>query len=98
MTKMRKTAALFVAVIFLCVISTSFFFLAYSAEHDCVGEQCKICLAISAFRDTIKLLACGVASGALLMHIIFALYKCLVYDNARNRKFTLFDLKVMLLN
>lgn len=63
---MKRLLAILLALVLVC----AFFFVAFEAEHDCTGENCRICCQISTCLRTLGqllLIAAAVCAAALLM-------------------------------
>ena len=60
----RRMAVLF-AALFVVAMVTSVLFIALEAEHDCIGEDCPVCLQIAVCHSILNLSA-GAAGIVLL--------------------------------
>ena len=75
MVKQRRGVAVLFAILVLFAISTSLFFLLHEAEHDCEGEGCPICAAITVCLDILnrltKVFVIAAAALAFVKGILF---------------------------
>ena len=97
MQKVKKLLSAFLALVVLCTFFSSVFFIIHEADHDCNGENCPVCAAITVCRSFISALcvtavifACSLLCGA------FARVLRVIY--VRSGKFTPVSLRVKLLN
>lgn len=98
MNRTKRLAAFLIAVVLLFVVVVSSFYLAAEADHDCLGENCKICVQIRAFQDFLK--SFPPAACAMVVAASFLSVRCenIAFGGSYLSNETLVSLKVKLSN
>lgn len=76
MVKQNRALLLLLAVALICTMLFSAFYIAVEAEHDCIGEHCRICDQIGVCIQSLKTLSVSVTAAvctAVLLYIVFSL-------------------------
>ena len=97
-TKTARTAAMFISVIFGCIILWSYAFTAIEASHDCRGESCVVCEISAVCRHLLGehgIVPAAVAAAAVIFFIMMAV---MPKNDVSGRTNTLISLKVELLD
>ena len=75
MTNNKKLASFFLAVLVLFALMTSLFVISSEADHECIGDHCRICEVIAICHGVIKVLGTVLTAAAALFACCFtALY------------------------
>lgn len=98
MTKRTRVISLLVAVLVLVVMLSSVLYIAHEADHDCVGEHCRICHQISICQNIVENLGFGVIAAAIAIALTYVLASLLTSAQAKSAMTTLITLKVKLSN
>lgn len=77
-TKGRKVKALLVCILFITVLLVSLFYIEKEINHNCIGDDCPVCINIQQAEQTIR----TIGAGSLLISsivIMFISYIALLY-------------------
>lgn len=98
MKKSKRAAAICLILLLFGFIMSAYFFIVENAHHDCVGEECQICMEIEAAVRTISnLKILPVLSMGLVILCAFAQICAEMLDSGCTKD-TLVTLKVELLD
>lgn len=97
-SRKQKIAAFITALIFGAVILGSLFFIASASDHDCAGDDCKICEIIQQCEILLNTVGNAVKPCASLLAALFILTAVLLCGRAVFGRKTLISLKVELLD
>lgn len=78
MTNKKRFVAGLTAALFLAVILSFSFVIALEAGHECIGENCGICLIISACENVLESAGCAAAViliSAAVLHTVCRILK-----------------------
>ena len=77
MTNKKRILSVALAVLVLFVVLYSVFFIAAESHHDCIGENCPICLQIQVYENTLKTLssAAAVTAASAILYVAFFIIK-----------------------
>lgn len=98
MVKNKRLMAAFLALLLVCTLFFSFFFVAAKSNHDCVDEVCSICQEIQTCIQTIRSISIAVTAAATLAIAAFSLVRVIVPIVQSIIFQTLVSLKVKLTN
>lgn len=73
MNRKRKSVSIALCAVVLLTLLFSFCFIAVEAGHDCVGEDCNICLEINSCLITLRALGALILSLMPLCAMLFSL-------------------------
>ena len=97
MQRCKKHIAVFVCVCFLLASVLSVAFVISHSDHECIGEQCEICLQISHITNILKQLRAAVFSIAVFITAVLTAMLA-AYDNRTPYFVTPISLKVKMNN
>ncbi|WMI79815.1 hypothetical protein [Anaerotignum sp. MB30-C6] len=96
--KNKRLVAAFLALLLICTLFFSFFFVAAKSNHDCVDKGCSICQEIQFCIQTIRSISTVVTATTTLVITAFFLVRFIVPIVQRMIIQTLVSLKVKLTN
>ncbi|NLT10649.1 MAG: hypothetical protein GXY08_14305 [Ruminococcus sp.] len=95
----KRVISWMLAIVFSLVIFGSSCFIITHADHDCIGDDCSVCMELSECHKTLNTLGTAFmcsANLAVMMFISFMIASC--FTTTRSDHATLISLKVELLN
>lgn len=98
MRKEQKAAAILLAVLLLGTVLFSCLFIVENVHHDCVGENCPICMEIETALHTISGIKMLPVLALILAVVCVFTRICTKASEFRRAKSTLITLKVELQN
>lgn len=98
MKKHTRFLAAVLAVLFVFVMASSLYYIITEIDHDCIGEDCHICLQIDGFVSNLKQLSVGVFVAVAAASITYILCAAFLSQKAEQSACTLVSLKVKLSN
>ncbi|MBQ4247257.1 MAG: hypothetical protein II703_01540 [Ruminococcus sp.] len=76
--KKAKRAAVVTALVLIVAMLFSVLFIAHEAEHECTGENCQVCMKISACENALKNITGAVAAAAALGVVCYVFVRTLL--------------------
>ncbi|MDR0922778.1 MAG: hypothetical protein LBN31_00310 [Hungatella sp.] len=98
MAKNKKLLAGFITLAVLFMLLFSVFFITAETRHNCIGENCPICLEIQACVQALNTLGTGLASAVAVFAAAHFFVILVIPVFHRNPSHTLVSLKVKLTN
>lgn len=98
MKRRDRIAALIVSVMFCFVLLGSFVFIAQSTDHDCQGDDCAVCMAVSQLEQVTESLGRPQGGGVVLTAAVMAAAVIVLLAGVFAGFRTPIKLKVKLLN
>ncbi len=98
MVKNKKLLAGFIALAVLFMLLFSVFFITAEARHNCIGENCPICLEVQACVQALSTLGTGLSTAVAVFATAHFFVICAITVFHRNPSHTLVSLKVKLTN
>lgn len=95
---MKKSLALAAAVMLIITVLFSYSFLIQNVHHDCMGEECSVCIELAVVAQTLSSLrAIPVLSFSVAVLCVSTLYLAVIQEQGCVKD-TLITLKVELLD
>jgi len=98
MAKNKKLLAGFITLAILFMLLFSIFYITAEARHQCIGENCPICLEVQACVQALNTLGTGLATTVAVFAAAHLFVICLMPVFHRSPSLTLVSLKVKLTN
>ncbi|WP_312428405.1 AraC family transcriptional regulator [Lacrimispora sp.] len=98
MAKNKKLLAGFITLAILFMLLFSVFYITAEARHQCIGEDCPICLEVQACVQALNTLGTGIAPVVSVFAAACFFVICVTPVFHRNPSHTLVSLKVKLTN
>lgn len=98
MSKLKRFLIIAVTLIISFAMLSSVIFIAVEADHDCSGEECEICCAITACINVLRIFNAAVAFSAVSTAAFYAVIKALGRQSFTSYCKTPVALKTKLLN
>ncbi|MGL6218910.1 MAG: hypothetical protein ACRC36_12800 [Lacrimispora sphenoides] len=98
MAKNKKLLAGFITLAILFMLLFSIFYITAEARHQCIGENCPICLEVQACVQALNTLGTGLAPAVAVFAAAYFFLICVIPVFHRNPSHTLVSLKVKLTN
>ncbi|MDR1769357.1 MAG: hypothetical protein LBS02_01805 [Hungatella sp.] len=98
MAKNKKLLAGFITLAVLFMLLFSVFFITAESRHNCIGENCPICLEVQACVQALNTLGTGLSSAVAVFAAAHFFVILVIPVFHRNPSHTLVSLKVKLTN
>lgn len=98
MKNMRRIASIALTALVLFAVITSLLIVAHEADHDCTGEDCRICAIIAVCENTIKTISDFMFAHLSVFAFLCAVLFILLILSADTNRNTPVTNKVKLLN
>jgi hypothetical protein len=98
MAKNKKLLAGFIIIAVLFMLLFSVYFITAETRHNCIGENCPICLEVQACVQALNTLGTGLATTVAVFAAAHLFVICVIPVFHRSPSHTLVSLKVKLTN